>query len=97
MRQETVGNDGMIGLGLLALMVVALVAGEVHANLDATSQVARPEQPPRVLIQLPYDPRSEEIEGAIRELRVFPLAIEQLDLGWASDEMLIEEYRRTDF
>ena len=95
MRQETLGNDGMIGLGLLALMVVALVAGELHADLD--SQVARPEQPPRVLIQLPYDPRSEDVEGAIRELSVFPMAIEQLDLGWASDETIIEEYRRTDF
>ena len=100
MRQETVGNDGLIGLGVLALMVIALVAGEVHATFDGAGPNAAPaatEETPRVLIQLPYDPRSEEIEGAIRELRVFPMAIEQLDLGWASDETVIEEYRRTDF
>ena len=97
MRQEIAGNDGSIGLGVLGLMVVALIAGEVHGNFDGAAPIAAEDDVPRVLIQLPYDVQSEEIEGAIRELSVFPMAIEQLHLGWTSDEKIIEEYRRTDF
>ena len=102
MEQETFGTDGIIGLGVLGLMAIALIAGEVRANLkmgDAADAGAVP-APPGVLIELRPQlrwPADAEIEGTIRELGVLPLSIDRLDLGWAPEDVVIEQYRRSDF
>lgn len=94
-------NDGMTGLGILALMTVAFVASESMSRLgpidaidDATPAVL--EAP--VLIDLGPRNTKEAIGGAIRELRVIPLTIDsRIDLHWTPDDAVIEEYRDSGF
>lgn len=99
-RNRSIG--GHTGLGLLVLMAAALVAGELNADAKlapigpaAAGAVAeRPSQPSPLFDGREVPPTS--VRGAIRELRIIPANIEQrLDLNWAPDERLIEEYRRT--
>ena len=101
MKRETVGTDGSIGLGVLGLMVIALVAGEIHSNLQTLGVLAAGHaRAPDVLIELGPQirwPADAKVEGAIREVSVPPLSIDRLDLGWLPDDVVIEEYRRSDF
>lgn len=97
---RTIG--GHTGLGLLVLMAVALVAGELHTDAGLIAIGATPSsavvQPPIQASPLFNDSEAppESIRGAIRELRVIPANIDQrIDLNWAPDERLLKEYRRT--
>ena len=99
---ELVGSERNLGLSVLGLMFVALVAGEVHSNLDSSAPAHSSAAPagPTVTIDTGFDAdwiREVQIEGAIRELRLRPLSIERLDLGWTPDDQVIEEYRRSGF
>ena len=96
------GKDGKIGLGVLALMAVAFIAGE--AESDWRSQVVdfveRPAAPldTQLLIDMGQPVSGDEVSGAIRELSVVPLNVDgHIDLGWSPDDVVIEEYRRSGF
>jgi len=95
------GRDGNVGLGVLALMTIAFIGGE--AQSDWPTQVAessdrRAPLETHLLIDMDRSPAAEEIGGAIRELSVVPFDVDhRLELGWAPEDIAIEEYRRSGF
>jgi hypothetical protein len=88
-------DDGFIGLGILILMTVALVAGQLHGTSDRQERLS---DVPLVGPHLLIDDEGEaqrRIGGAIRELRVLPSAIsDYAQLDWSADEELIRDFRR---
>ena len=96
-----VHDDGPIGLGLLILMTVALIAGQLHSpsgqdTADGTSRISVPGQ--RLLFEPVATPAIVTDEGAIRELRVLPSVLADYpEFGWSSDEALIKEYSNAGF
>ena len=87
-------DDGIIGIGVLVLMTVALIAGQLHGGSDAEEQ--RSDLPlvgSHLLIDDSAD-ANDRIGGSLRELRVLPSAIsEYTQLDWSSDEDLIRKHR----
>ena len=89
-------DDGMIGLGVLAMLTVALIAGQFHSSVESSASLAPTTHSP-VFSEAMQDP-STRLDGAIRELRIVPSLINSaVDLGWSSDEELIDGYRKTGF
>ena len=91
------GRDGSIGLGVLIMMTVAFIAGEAQSDwraesLDVAPVHLRLEAP--VLIDKGDRPSIGDISGALRELGVVPVEIDDR-LDWSPDEELIEEYQRS--
>ena len=90
--KKTYNDDGMIGLAVLVMMAVAFIAAESHSAKSPAGTASATSPGPRILIEQ----AAGEAGGAIRELRIVPLSIEEgLNLGWASDEEVLEEYRRS--
>ena len=91
-----VGNqdDGIIGLGILVLMTVALIAGQLHG---ASDEKERLKEVPLVGSHLLIDDSGDSdgrIGGTLRELRVLPSAIsEYTQLDWSTDDELIRKHR----
>lgn len=89
-------DDGMIGLGVLALLTIALVAGQFHDSIEASTGLSSTVQSP-LFGEALSDPVTD-FDGAIRELRIVPSLLENaVDLGWTSDEELIDGYRGAGF
>lgn len=91
---------GHLGLGMLILMTIALVAGEARSSFEPGGTSVNTEAPagPQILFERTTPYRDTAISGAIRELRVIPATIDsRLDLGWSSDEHLIEQHKRAGF
>lgn len=88
-------DDGMIGLGVLALLTMALIAGQFHDSSESVEGLSPATTPFfNEIVQSP----STNIEGAIRELRIVPSLINSaVELGWSSDEELIDGYRKAGF
>ena len=85
-------DDGMIGLGVLALLTIALITGQFHDSGE--SMDALPQSAAAPLIDEVVRSPARDIEGAIREFRIVPALINSaVDLGWSSDEELIDDYR----
>ncbi|MDX1481697.1 MAG: hypothetical protein R3315_08485 [Woeseiaceae bacterium] len=93
-------DDGLIGLGVLVLLVIAFIAGQFQ-HPSGWSQVGFDSAAPDVGdYMLIGDPGfvSSGSGGAIRELRVLPSALEQLpDLNWSPREALLREHREQGF
>ena len=92
-RRKT--DDGVIGLGVLALLIIAFIAGQMQ-HPSGWSQVgldaAAPDVGDYMLIGDPGDLPSPA-GGGMREFRIVPSAFEQLpDFDWSSDETLLERY-----
>ena len=93
------GRDGLIGLGVLVLLTVALVFGEARqGSYLARADGAMSGNDGMPLIERPSRTLDFEVAGAIRELRVLPLnAGSRLDLRWAPDKLVLEEYQQAGF
>lgn len=87
-------DDGIIGLGILILMTVALIAGQLHgAGDDKESRSEVPLVGSHLLIDDSGN-TVRRIGGSLRELRVLPSAIsEYTHLDWSTDDELISKYR----
>ena len=85
-------DDGLIGLGVLAMLAIALIAGQFHASTGSPGGFSPTAAAPlfKEIVRTP----STDIDGAIRELRIVPSLINSaIDLDWSSDEELIDGYR----
>lgn len=85
-------DDGMIGLGLLALLAVALIASQ--AQLGATTSETNAAHPQalssHLLLEQEILPAAERVTGTVRQLRVLPSALNSVrEFGWTRDEVLI--------
>jgi hypothetical protein len=97
MSTDKTNTVGHLGLGLLVLMAIALVAGESRSGpgFVSTSVEARAPAGTQILFERVAPYRDAAISGAIRELRVIPATIDsRLDLGWSTDEYLVEQHQR---
>lgn len=97
-KQKTTNDDGIIGLGVLLLMTIAIIAAEAKSGhlLGALpgSESSKADGPGVLLERAQSAPRQAAV-GTIRELRVVPRAIEAgLDLDWLSDDAALESYRQ---
>ena len=85
-------DDGMIGLGLLALLAVALIASQAQISA-ASSEVTSTQTQTlggRVLLEQDHRPATDRVSGTVRQLRVLPSALSSVrELGWTRDEVLI--------
>lgn len=89
-------DDGMIGLGVLALLTIALIAGQFHDSIEASTGLSSTVRSP--LFGEALRDSATDFDGAIRELRVVPSLLEDsVDFGWASDQELINGYREAGF
>ena len=87
-------DDGLIGLGLLAMMTIALIAGQFHDSLESAARFTTNADAPLFSEQQTTGARNG-LEGAVRELRIVPYLINSAaDFGWSSDEELLDGYRR---
>ena len=80
------------------LMTVAFISSETRGGLDGhpVPELGSSPTETKILIDLAQPERDTAIHGAIRELKIIPATIDsRLDLGWAPDDAVIEEYRRT--
>lgn len=87
-------DDGVIGLGVLVLLIIAFVAGQFQ-HPSGWSQVgletAAPDVGDYMLIAEPGNAPSA-VGGGMREFRILPSALEQLpDLNWSTDETLLRQ------
>ncbi len=85
-------DDGMIGLGLLALLAVALIASQ--AQISATTADTNAAHPQTLGSHLLMDqdvlPAAERVTGTVRQLRVLPSALNSVrEFGWTRDDVLI--------
>ena len=94
---ETV-RESVLGLGLLALMVIALVASESRKEAFAAATPAvDADEELLLIIDQPPSVRSDVV-GTIRELRVRPLGSRAWpELNWGSDELAPDERRGLGF
>lgn len=92
-------DDGIIGLGVLVLMAIALVAGQAHGSREsATSLALAPAVEAPLLDRSSIAAPASDAAGAIRELRILPSFInEAADLDWSSDDELLDTYRKSAF
>lgn len=85
-------DDGMIGLGLLALLAVALIASQAQIS-GASSEITSTQTQTlgsRVLLEQDVQPATDRVSGTVRQLRVLPSALSSVrELGWTRDEVLI--------
>ena len=89
-------DDGMIGLGVLALLTIALIAGQFHDSTESVHTLS-PVTPAPFFDEIVQSP-TNDIEGAIRELRIVPALINgAYDFDWSSDEELINGHREGGF
>ena len=94
---ESTGKRRNMSLGILGLMMVALVAGELKTpSATAPVEVLRTGVAVAPAIDTGWI-GDGEVEGTIRELKLTPLSIDRLDLGWKPDDQVIDEYRRSSF
>ncbi len=87
-------DDGLIGLGVLVLMTIALVASQLGGERDVA--VSRTAAPAFEMAlggeQVPVRP------VAIRELEILPSFINEPDkFNWSSDEELLDRYQNRGF
>lgn len=85
-------DDGMIGLGLLALLAVALIASQAHISATSSEVTSTQTQTlgSRVLFEQNVQPTADRVSGTVRQLRVLPSALSSVrELGWTRDEVLI--------
>lgn len=92
-------RDNLLGLAMLLLLTVALIGNESRQGTYLTNHGAA--APAAGSLPLVIDHPTvidSDIAGAIRELKVRPLGNRVWpDLDWASDETVLEEYRRAGF
>ena len=85
-------DDGMIGLGLLALLAVALIASQAQIGATASDTNATHPQAlgSHLLMEQDVLPAAERVSGTVRQLRVLPSALNSVrEFGWTRDEVLI--------
>ena len=85
-------DDGMIGLGLLALLAVALIASQAQIGATASEVTSTPTQTlgSHFLMEQDVRPVTDRVTGRVRQLRVLPSALISVrELGWTRDDVLI--------
>ena len=91
-------DEGLIGLGVLVLMIVAFVSGQAQSHTSLTTEGASTPAPAVQGSFVPADHTQAIDNGAIRELAVAPFILQDApELGWSSDAELIEKHRSSRF
>ena len=91
-----VGNqdDGIIGLGVLVLMTVALIAGQLHGASDEKERLNEVSLVGSHMLIDDSGDTDDRIGGSLRELRILPSAIsEYTQLDWSTEDELIRKHR----
>ncbi len=86
-------DDGMIGLGLLALLAVALIASQAQISARTSETIGTHPQAlsSHLLMEQDVPPIAERVSGRVRQLRVLPSALASVrEFGWTRDDVLIK-------